>query len=275
MGDTFIRMEDKIGNVDFFIDRFHEKINKTRPHKHEDYFELIFLREGEGFHWIETEKYLVSTPDFYFLKPGQMHCWQFTAIPKGYVIMVKMSYFNEIQESNTINIFRQLSDRFRIDLPEGYSPETVLQSMFEEFTKPSEFSVEIIHGLLTALVAKMMQLASVQSNEKKVANTLYDKFLDLVFTECPRLHLINDYAHLLNTTPQTINAACKKHSGKTAGDIISAQLLLEAKRYLLHTDITLNEIADILCFNDTSYFGRFFKQHEGITPAQFRAKYIQ
>ena len=98
MERTFIRMEDKIGNVDFFIDRFHEKINKTRPHKHEDYSELIFLREGEGFHWIETEKYLVSTPDFYFLKPGQMHCWQFTAIPKGYVIMVKMSYFNEIQE---------------------------------------------------------------------------------------------------------------------------------------------------------------------------------
>ena len=268
-------MEDKIGDVDFFIDRFHEKINKTQPHKHDNYYELIFLKEGEGFHWIESEKYMVTIPEFYFLKPGQLHCWQFTGIPKGYVIMVKLSYFNEVEESFIINTFRQLSDRFRIDIPEDYSPDPVLNTILQEFVKPSELSVEIIHGLLGALVAKMLQLANVQSNERKVPNTLYDRFLDLVFTECPRLHLINDYAQLLNTTAQNINAACKKHSGKTAGDLISTQLLLEAKRYLLHTDDTLNEIADILGFNDTSYFGRFFKQHEGITPAQFRAKFIQ
>jgi AraC family transcriptional regulator, transcriptional activator of pobA len=275
MKSKVIETEDKLGDVPFYIDRFHEKIKKTEPHKHEDYYELIFLSEGEGFHWIETEEYMVTAPEFYFLKPGQLHCWQFTSIPKGYIIMFKTSYFDHVRECNILNLCRQLADRFRIDVPANYSPEPLFNAMLEEFRSVSEFSVNIINGLLTALVSKMLQLASIQSNEKQIPITLYDRFLDLVFKECPRLHLVTDYAQLLNTTPQNINAACHKHSGKSAGEHISSHLLLEAKRYILHTDSTINEIADILSFNDASYFGKFFKTHEGITPVQFRAKYTE
>jgi AraC family transcriptional regulator, transcriptional activator of pobA len=275
MKDIFIKIEDKLGNIPFFIDRFHEKINKTRPHKHEDYYELIFLREGEGFHWIETEEYMVTTPEFYFLKPGQLHCWQFTSVPKGYIIMFKPSYFGHVRESDIHNLCRQLSDRFRIDVPADYSPLPALDAMLHEFTNSSEFSVNIIHGYMMVVVAKMLQLASIQPNDKKVPLTLYDRFIDLVFKECPRLHLISDYAQLLNTTPQNINAACNKYSEKSAGEHIASQLLLEAKRYILHTDNTYNQISDLLSFSEPSYFGKFFKQHEGITPAQFRAKYTQ
>jgi AraC family transcriptional regulator, transcriptional activator of pobA len=72
------------GGLTFKISRFKEQIKKTKPHKHDEYYELIFLQEGEGFHTIEAEKYMVAAPDFYFLKPGQLHYWQFTSIPKGY-----------------------------------------------------------------------------------------------------------------------------------------------------------------------------------------------
>jgi len=34
----------------FKISRFKEQIKKTNPHKHEEYYELIFLSAGEGFH---------------------------------------------------------------------------------------------------------------------------------------------------------------------------------------------------------------------------------
>jgi hypothetical protein len=36
--------------LSFKISRFKEQIKKTNPHKHDEYFELIFLFEGEGFH---------------------------------------------------------------------------------------------------------------------------------------------------------------------------------------------------------------------------------
>jgi AraC-like DNA-binding protein len=86
---------------------------------------------------------------------------------------------------------------------------------------------------------------------------------------------VNDYAGLLNTTPQNLNTVCRKHSGKSASELIISQLLLEAKRYILHTENTINEIAYTLSFSDPSNFVKFFKKHEKITPVQFRGKYFQ
>jgi AraC-like DNA-binding protein len=270
-----IRIEDKLGDVPFYIARFYEEIKKTSPHKHDDYYELVYLSEGEGYHWIENEEFLVKPPEFYFLKPGQLHNWQFTSIPKGYVIIFKKSYFDNIDESKIISLFKQLTCIFRINITSNYSPESVLNAILNEFLKNDNFSINIIHGYLMALFAKMLQLATLHPEEKNGSVTLYDKYLELVFKECPRLHNLKDFAQLLNTTPQNINAVCRKNSGKSASQHISSQLLLEAKRYLLHSDNSMNEIANILSFNDASYFGKFFKKHEGITPVQFRTKYFQ
>ncbi|HSI74402.1 MAG TPA: hypothetical protein VK957_00840 [Lunatimonas sp.] len=47
----------------FKISRFKTLIKKTKPHKHEGYFELIYIADGVGFHWIELENYQIKTPD--------------------------------------------------------------------------------------------------------------------------------------------------------------------------------------------------------------------
>jgi len=105
--------------------------------------------------------------------------------------------------------------------------------------------------------------------------SIYEKFQNLLVKECPRLHKVNDFARLLNTTPQNLNAICRKHSGKSASEHVASQLLLEAKRYILHTENTINEIAYTLSFNDPSNFVKFFRKHENLTPVQFREKYFQ
>jgi len=93
MKGTVLQTNNKLDDgLSFKISRFKEQIKKTKPHKHDDYYELIFLSEGEGFHWIETNKYMVSAPEFYFLEPGQLHYWQLTSIPKGFVILFKPDF---------------------------------------------------------------------------------------------------------------------------------------------------------------------------------------
>jgi len=81
----------------FKISRFNEQIKNTKPHKHDEYYELIFLSKGEGFYGIESDKYMISTPEFYFLKPGQLLFWEFTSIPKGFVISFKLSEFAAVE----------------------------------------------------------------------------------------------------------------------------------------------------------------------------------
>jgi AraC-like DNA-binding protein len=270
--DTKNKLED---GITFKISRFKEQIKKTKPHKHEEYYELIFLSGGEGFHSIESEKHMISAPEFYFLKPGQLHFWQFTSIPKGFVILFKESEFNVINENDLLELHRRLLNTTRIKFQEDNFPLNLLNEIQLEFNLNTRYSKEIIHGLLYALLGKLLQTSEEIPDEANPQQSVYEKFKSLLMKECPRLHRVNEFAGLLNITPQNLNAICKKQTGKSAGEIIAAQILLEAKRYILHTDNTINQIADILSFSDTSNFVKFFKKQEGITPVVFRRKYFQ
>ncbi len=259
----------------FKISPFKEVIKKTRPHKHEEYFELIFLKEGEGFHTIEEEKFVVSTPEVYFLKPGQLHFWQFTSIPKGFVIIFRESEFDALKESELAELYRLLSLNKRIGFSNHSYPENLLQEIYAEFQASGTYSRQIIHGLLKALFGKLLQLVDNEIQKPVVSLSLFDRFQQLLTKECPRLHKVNEFAALLHTTPQNLNSTCRKQAKKSAGELISERILLEAKRYILHTDFTVNEITELISFSDTSNFVKFFKKAEGTTPLQFRAKYFQ
>ena len=270
-----IRIEDKLGNVAFYIARCYEEIKKATPHKHENYYEIVYLFEGEGFHWIETEKYVITPPEIYFLKPLQFHYWQFTSVPRGYVILFKKSYFNDLYDRDILHLIAKLTDRFRVGIPDDYSPESIFHNILEEYSNYHEYSSKIINGYLLALFAKILQIANVQRNDNQVPNTLYELYIELVLKERPGLNKVHDFAKLLNTTPQNLNAACRRQINGSAKEFIVNQLILESKRYLLHTEKSLSEIAYNLQFNDTSYFIKFFKRKVGMSPLQFRKNISQ
>lgn len=276
MNSKQIDTKNKLGaDLLFKISPFKEVIKKTRPHKHDEYYELIFLREGEGFHTIEEEKFVVSAPEFYLLKPGQLHFWQFTAIPKGFVALFREEEFDAVTESELTGLYRMLSLNKRIGFTPATYPEHILNDIFSEFRLSGPLSKQIIHGLLRALFGKLLTLAEYEVQKPVVSLSQFDRFQQLLDKECPRLHKVNEFAGVLNMTPQNLNAVCRKQTGKSASELIAARILLEAKRYILHTDNTVNEISDLLSFSDPSNFVKFFKKVEGATPAQFREKYFQ
>ncbi|MGY6742544.1 MAG: AraC family transcriptional regulator [Cecembia sp.] len=269
-----ISTKNKLESQELFkISRFKPLIKKTKPHKHEGYFELIFIAEGEGFHWIETENYQIQTPDFYFLKPGQLHFWQFTAIPKGYVMMFKEEFIDAVKEVKILQQMQQMGELTRIPAWKDAIVGQIFEDILLAYQHPDQYSEDLIKGYLRVLFSKIANHASEPSSNGK-ENPLCDKFLGILTQQSPLLHRVADYAAFLQTSPQNLNQSCKKKTGKTASEHINSQLILEAKRNILHTDQNINQIADLLQFNDASYFVKFFKKHTGETPHQFRGRYF-
>lgn len=259
----------------FKISRFKEQIRRTKPHKHDDYYELIFLSEGEGFHSIETEKFVVSPPECYFLRPGQLHFWEFTRIPRGFVVLFKKEEFDELLEAELIAMYQRLATRNRLKISPANFPEAILSELLHEYQRNKAYSRSIIHGLLAALLGKLLSVSDDSPQKQNPEPAIFERFRQLLPEETPRLHKVHQFASLLNTSPQNLNAVCRKHTNRSAGELISAQLVLEAKRYILHTDNTIVEIAELLSFSDASNFVKFFKKAEGKTPVQFRKQYFQ
>lgn len=270
-----IEIKNKLDKGETFkISPFKEKIIKTSPHKHDDYYEIIFLECGDGFHFVESEKYQVIAPEIYFLQPGQLHCWQFTSIPKGYVVLFKDDFFNALEEKSTIDLYRKIDNGLRISLDDS-SYQYLLKELHNVYANNQTYSADIIKGLLRAIFAKLLEDSEGRNSENGIQYSTFQKFKKMLSSECPKLHKVSEFAELLCTTPQNLNAICRKEAGETASHLINRRIILEAKRYLIHTDYSIAEIAEHLNFSDTSNFVKFFKNNEGTTPAHLRSQYFQ
>ncbi len=102
------------------------------------------------------------------------------------------------------------------------------------------------------------------------AKNLFSNYLKLVSQHFLTVRKVADYADMLHVSPDHLNRAIKTCSDKTAHDLIDEMLLMEAKVYLLHSAMTIAEIAYTLAFADPSHFNRFFKKICHQTPLEFR-----
>jgi AraC family transcriptional regulator, transcriptional activator of pobA len=260
----------------FKVSSFKEVIKRTKPHKHDAYFELIYLSEGAGFHWIDTDKFQISPPVVYFLS-GQLHYWEMTAIPKGYVLLFKEEFFDFFKQGELLNLLRALEGTVEMHLSDTGNLELIFSEMAREYKEPSSNSAELIHGYLQVVLVKLLR-NKVHANSPAHAgnDAVYRRFLSVIQNSNPISNLkVNEVANTLNVSPQNLNVIVKKASGKSASELISEQVLLEAKRYLIHTDKTVSEIAFSLDFSDPSHFVKHFKKATGETPQVFRTRHFQ
>ena len=84
---------------------------------------------------------------------------------------------------------------------------------------------------------------------------------------------VSFYADKQFITSRHLSAVLKEVTGKTAGQIIAAFVMTEAKAQISSTDKTLYEISLDLKFSDAYSFGHFFKKHSGESPNAYRKRF--
>jgi len=121
------------------------------------------------------------------------------------------------------------------------------------------------------LFAKIVEAAWRVEEQNWKRKGLYSAFMELVRQGRPLQNKVRHYAALLNTTPQNLNAVCRKAARQSAAEVLAHYIIDEAKRLLAYTDNTITEISFSLSFKDPSHFVKYFKRHTGSTPKGYRA----
>lgn len=244
------------------ISPFKEVIKPTVPHKHADYFELIILSQGSGFHTIDDYTFDVTPPDIYFLKPGQTHCWDFSRIPKGFVILFR----EELLNREGLEIVYHL--------PSHLSPTNsdILFELVKRFYQDyqSSASLLILKVYLQLILLKISEGQNALSQKDAAFNHVYYQFKSLINENYQQIKKIQDYADLLKVPASRLNLICKNASGKTPSMLLNERILLESKTLLSNTSLSIKEIAASLEFSDTSHFVKFFKVNTNLTPGLYR-----
>ncbi len=98
----------------------------------------------------------------------------------------------------------------------------------------------------------------------------YIAFRSAVEHHMTHKHDVTEYAAMLGYSPRTLSRACQAATGRTAKQVLTERLLLEAKRLLAHTQTSAASISGDLGFSEPTNFAKFFIRHTGMTPGTFR-----
>ncbi|TDL99571.1 MAG: hypothetical protein C4K58_06685 [Flavobacteriaceae bacterium] len=95
-------------------------------------------------------------------------------------------------------------------------------------------------------------------------------FKDLLETHFKTQKQVNFYAREMNISEKRLNQSTSKVFGKTPKEIIDDRILLETKRILAHTNLSVKEICYLMGFEEPTNFIKYFKKHSSLTPTEFR-----
>lgn len=242
----------KINNLDFNL------------HQHSLY-ELVCISKGELKLTIDFQVYNLKPNTIYIIKPGQVHQWiqdRSSDDCKGIIFHFSKDF---LPSYNMVNQLYEESSFPIVELPKHtFDNISLLILMLEEEQNNSLNAY--LFGSILEYVLKF----------KKSSENLYYKderiylLLDLI-----EKNFINEksaafYARELDLTTKRLNELTKKYLNKTVSSLIFERNIIEIKRELTYSNLTIAKISDKLGFNTSSHFSKFFKQNTSYSPLEFR-----
>ncbi len=241
-------------------------------------YKIVWCTEGE-------EKLVVDGYDVTLKKNQVLFCTPVNIIdiPKdnyGLIAFVFNREFYCIQHNDPEVscmglLFYGSSNAPIIDLNEKHqrSFNAMLVLFQEEFETKDHIQGEMLRTLLKRMLITSTRLIKQETNQADLSIKQVDlirKFNILVEQHYKEKHQVADYAELLYKSPKTLSNFFKKHNVNSPLKIINERIAAEAKRLLLYSDKSAEEIAYELGYNEPSHFSKFFKKQTGSSPLAFR-----
>ncbi len=281
----------------YSIDRFNNKSEKTiqfqiehydinrnfkvsYPHRHDDFYEILFLTQGEGIHTIDFQNYPVKPNTIFFLSPGQIHELYLSEDVKGYIFLFTSSFyhFNKTDPYKLFELpfFYNLNQETPPIYLENETEKQVITELFKNAIYENQQNLtdseEAIRALLDLILIQCKRIYPLSKIEEKAnkGKILVKRFKQLIEEKSQENLSVKDYASLLAITPNYLSETVKSVTGRTSTDLINDRMIMEIKRFLTHTDLGISEIAYQLNFSDQSYFSKYFKKLTNQSPLEFR-----
>lgn len=253
-----------------------------KPHRH-DFYATILFTKGKGIHEIDFQKYEVSPGSLFFMSPGQIHSWELSSDIDGYIFFCsqdfyEMHYVN--QNLRSFPFFGSVHFPRKLQLDDDYLEEYthVIHKLEKEYNSQNLMKNGLILSLLSQVFICSTRLFSRDFDHLSSSAGLsyfrhYQDFEDLLEENFTTEKSVAFYASAMNISPKHLNRIIQTVVQKTATDLITGRVILEAKRMLIYLDETLGEIAFRLGYEEYSYFVRVFRKSSGMTPTQFIKMY--
>lgn len=246
---------------------------EIRPHRHADLCQLLYVHTGRAQVEVEGQRHILEQSAIQIIPPLSVHGFQFSPNVEGFVLTLAAPLVAQLQAQlgGSVSLLQRVAS-----YPAGKDRD-YLNNLFSELQSEYVGAQPARDMLLQSLISVLLVWVARQVIQRREARQLpsrgreylsvFNQRVEALFREQPS---VEQLAHQVGISVAHLNSICRELAGQSALQIIHQRILLEAKRHLIYTPMTISEVADSLGFVDPAYFARFFRRLSGTSPSAFR-----
>jgi AraC family transcriptional activator of pobA len=270
---------ERFVHVETIADRSRVHDWRIQPHAHRDLHQLLVVCSGGGEMEAETQRHAIRAPALLIVPAGTVHGFSFAEDTEGYVVTLADTLLRDLarEERSFRKLFANaICSSMESDPVHFQELSETLPKLRRELVWSAPASAAAATARLTTLLVSAVRALHQPSDGISAAGNARAALVARL-REQIEIHLragwsIAQYAKALNVTPARLRAACLEVTSKTPMRVLEERLVLEAKRNLTYTNMTVAQTGYYLGFTDPAYFSRFFSKLAGESPAAFRKR---
>lgn len=248
-----------------------------RPHRIR-FYAIVFTMLGEGSHFIDFKKYPYQRGTVFFISKEQVHAFEKNLGRQARFMFFTEEFYQKILVG--LNLTQQLSlfnyhlyePLINLDGLEYPIFRQLIESIWNEYHSSNDFATEelIVSALRIFLLFSERKRKKMDNIVQSPYRQQFVKFQNLAQSQILKSRKVADYATQMNVSTKTLNRITQELMNRPAKTYLHDVFVLELKRLLMNTDLSIKEIGFASGFEETTNFVRYFKNQVGTTPAKFR-----
>lgn len=243
----------------------------------DDHYIFIFQQKGTSTFFIDFEEITIKGKAVFCILPGQVHYFKssrnaagwFLAIETLQVKKLHRDFFEEkLYRHGPVNVAANMAGHL----------ERCIAALHQMMTdKDGTYAPDLLSGLASVFIGLIAD--SYKKNESTQKTTASrSSQVTQTFRNLLRQHFLEEkspagYAEQMNLSLSYLNECVKSETGMPVSHWIVQEVILEAKRLLYYSSLSVKEIAFKLGYEDHAYFSRVFSKAANMSPGDFRRSY--
>ncbi len=251
----------------------------TNPHRI-SFFALLLVSKGTGKHQIDLKDYELKKGTVLKIAKDQVHSFQKNPSYEGYLVIITEDFVLNYFSKSSINLISHLYNHY-LSSPisnEYRLSESFINQLKQELEEENTITQKNINASLINIY--LLQLERRKKNKDFGSHNLghleiFKTFKNLVEHQFTTTRNVKDYSKMLGISTKLLNHVVKKFTLITARVFIDNFVVLESKRNIITTKLSIKEIAFELGFDEVTNFSKFFKKNTGLSPKVFKLEQNQ
>lgn len=263
-------------HVETVMERRSVHFGHVSPHKHPQMGQITYWFKGRGTYRIEDRTWSFSAPTISFVPSSVVHAFDVEEDSDAVVISISDDQLRSLAATVDLPLDAPCLIEGNIEDPSWIRLDRLSDMIVDEYLGTTSTSPRLLAGLIGVMLSQIARLGGGSTFLEASPSTRLAAGLRRAID----LHYREDwpvarYVSLLATTPHLLDKAARETFGQSVKEMLMERRLLEAKRLLMFTIRSVEDIAREIGFDDPAYFSRFFRKRTGVSPAAWRQGRIE